>query len=285
MDMEELHEFANILTKKEEEYSATVEQAADAFTQMDEEFENKIEQAANAFTKMDEEFENEIEQTANALTEKELLKQSEMEYLEAKASGDVRSEKEYGNLTIIELTKSRFGIRCNAGFIVPFGKYEWIEGFDHGLSRVRTHGLTGYTKNITAIFHDDWNEITDRKIIEEKEAEYRIKHPEKYAKWGIIDETGKEVLPTEYDEIWKFYGKNRLSTKVVRDGVEYEIYFHSLNSSIPMPAKTKKWSSYFYENDCDNNCFKINDCYDYEGNFDYDRLEDAILDGEYVSED
>lgn len=25
-------------------------------------------------------------------------------------------------------------------------KYEWIEGFDHGLSRVRTHGLTGYTK-------------------------------------------------------------------------------------------------------------------------------------------
>lgn len=140
-------------------------------------------------------------------------------------------------------------------------------------------------KNITAIFDDDWNEITDRKIIEEKEAEYRIKHPEKYAKWGIIDETGKEVLPTEYDEIWKFYGKNRLSTKVVRDGVEYEIYFHSLNSSIPMPAKTKKWSSYFYENDCDNNCFKINDCYDYEGNFDYDRLEDAILDGEYVSED
>ena len=283
--MEELHEFANILTKKEEEYNATVEQAANAFTKMDEEFENKIEQAANAFTKMDEEFENEIEQTANALTEKELLKQSEMEYLEAKASGDVRSEKEYGNLTIIELTKSRFGIRCNAGFIVPFGKYEWIEGFDHGLSRVRTHGLTGYTKNITSILDDDWNEITDRKIIEEREAEYRMKHPEKYAKWGIIDETGKEVLPTEYDEIWKFYGKNRLSTKVVRDGVEYEIYFHSLNSSIPMPANTKKWSSYFDENDSDNNCFKINDCYDYEGNFDYDRLEDAILDGEYVSED
>ncbi len=32
MDMEELHEFANILTKKEEEYNATVEQAANAFT-------------------------------------------------------------------------------------------------------------------------------------------------------------------------------------------------------------------------------------------------------------
>lgn len=285
MDMEELHEFANILTQKEEEYNTTIEQAANAFTQMDEEFENKIEQAANTFTQMDEEFENKIEQAANALTEKELLKQSEMEYLEAKASGDVRSETAYGNLTIIELAKSRFGIKCDAEFIVPFGKYEWIEGFDHGLSRVRTHGLTGYTKNITAIFDDDWNEITDRKIIEEKEAEYRMKHPEKYAKWGIIDETGKEVLPTEYDEIWKFYGKNRLSTKVVKDGVEDEIYFHNLNSSIPMPANTKKRSSYFDENDCDNNCFNINDCYDYEGNFDYDRLEDAILDGEYVSED
>lgn len=30
--MEELHEFANILTQKEEEYNATVEQAANAFT-------------------------------------------------------------------------------------------------------------------------------------------------------------------------------------------------------------------------------------------------------------
>ena len=32
MDMEELHEFANILTQKEEEYNATIEQAANAFT-------------------------------------------------------------------------------------------------------------------------------------------------------------------------------------------------------------------------------------------------------------
>lgn len=119
MDMEELHEFANILTQKEEEYNTTIEQAANAFTQMDEEFENKIEQAANTFTQMDEEFENKIEQAANALTEKELLKQSEMEYIEAKASGDVRSETAYGNLTIIELTKSRFGIKCDAEFIVP----------------------------------------------------------------------------------------------------------------------------------------------------------------------
>ncbi len=31
--------------------------------------------------------------------------------------------------------------------------------------------------------------------------------------------------------------------------------------------------------------FTLDDCFDMEGNFDYERLEDAILDGEYVPED
>lgn len=31
--------------------------------------------------------------------------------------------------------------------------------------------------------------------------------------------------------------------------------------------------------------FRIDDCYDAEGYFDNDRLEDAIMDGEYVPED
>lgn len=32
----------------------------------------------------------------------------------------------------------------------------------------------------------------------------------------------------------------------------------------------------------EDDSFDISDCYDSEGNFDYDRLEDAIMDGEYV---
>lgn len=44
-----------------------------------------------------------IGQASNASSEKDLLKQSAMEYLEAKASGEVRSETKYGKLTIIEL--------------------------------------------------------------------------------------------------------------------------------------------------------------------------------------
>ena len=39
-------------------------------------------------------------------------------------------------------------------------------------------------------------------------------------KWGIIDEDGKEVLKAEYDSIWKFEGKQRYDTKVIKDGVE-----------------------------------------------------------------
>lgn len=35
----------------------------------------------------------------------------------------------------------------------------------------------------------------------------------------------------------------------------------------------------------ENDCFSIDECFDSEGNFDYERLEDAIMDGEYVPED
>ena len=202
--------------------------------------------------------------------EKDSLKQSELEYLEAKAAGKIRLEKEYGNLTIIELTNHRSGVKKENEFIVPFGKYEWIEGFDHGLSRVRTHGSVEY--NTVAIYDGNWY----------TEAEYRIKHPEEYPKWGIINEAGEEVLPTEYDSIWKFYGKNYLYTKVSKNGIESKIYFHDLNPSIPMPASNKKKLSTNY---CYDDYFNINECYDDEGNFDFDRLEGAILDGEYVPED
>ena len=41
----------------------------------------------------------------------------------------------------------------------------------------------------------------------------------KDAKWGIIDTTGRVVLPIEYDEIWHFHNKPELySTKVIKDG-------------------------------------------------------------------
>lgn len=73
--------------------------------------------------------------------------------------------------------------------IVPFGKYNWIDGFDKGLARVKI-----------------WNSEGEGK-----------------AKWGLIDETGKEVLPIEYDNIWNFYGKERDTTRVEKGNSAQDI--------------------------------------------------------------
>lgn len=57
--------------------------------------------------------------------------------------------------------------------VVPFGKYNWIDGFDNGLARVRIG-------NVTNGQNENGN------------------------KWGLVDENGKEILPLEYDNIWTF---------------------------------------------------------------------------------
>lgn len=56
---------------------------------------------------------------------------------------------------------------------------------------------------------------------------------------GIINESGEEVLPLEYDSIWNFLNKGRLSTKTVKQGHEEEVFFHDLNSSVPLPIWEK----------------------------------------------
>ena len=42
-------------------------------------------------------------------------------------------------------TQSRIPIRelrIDGSVVVPFGKYNWIDGFDNGLARVKTGGVT-----------------------------------------------------------------------------------------------------------------------------------------------
>lgn len=72
----------------------------------------------------------------------------------------------------------------------------------------------------------------------------------KDAKWGAINKEGEEVRPLAY------------CTK---------------------KAKHKQRINYMDMNEDDY--FSIDKCFDQEGNFDYERLEDAIMDGEYVPED
>lgn len=144
-----------------------------------------------------------------------------------------RLEMTFGSVTVVRREDYQWGVVDNTGKeIVPFGKYEWIDKFDKGLCRVRTKGKTLCTKNIAGIWTSE-SFVNDPRAIHEITIKDFQENPDKYAKWGIINEQGEEVLPVEYDEVWNFCGKNRLSTKAVKNGVTTEIYFHDLNPSLP----------------------------------------------------
>ena len=103
----------------------------------------------------------------------------------------------------------------------------------------------------------------------------RAKHPETYAKWGIINEQGEEVLPVEYDDVWNFLGKKRFSTKVVLNGESYEVSFHDLNPSLPLRGQRSSSRSYVDDYDYNNN-WGNDDGIDYEKETWY-----ALTDGQY----
>lgn len=85
----------------------------------------------------------------------------------------------------------RYGvINISGDVIVPFGKYDWIDGFTNGLARIKLG------KQSNGLVDND-------------------------NKWGLIDINGNEVLSPEYDNIWNFYGKNYSSIVVVKNGVKY----------------------------------------------------------------
>lgn len=75
--------------------------------------------------------------------------------------------------------------------IIPFGKYQWIDGFQNGLAKVASHEDNECGTWIPVLC-------------------------EVVAKQGIINELGEEVLPLEYD-IWKFYGKDFDTIKVIKN--------------------------------------------------------------------
>lgn len=80
--------------------------------------------------------------------------------------------------------------------IVQYGKYAWIDIFDRGLARVK------YGNSSSLNYEGD--------------------------QWGIIDETGKEILPVKYDNIWNFYGKKYDTIVIEKDGVRSYVPFSEL---------------------------------------------------------
>ena len=155
--------------------------------------------------------------------------------------------KAYNNIFVVRNKNYEWGVLNINGFeIVPFGKYEWIDAFDSGLCRVRSHGHIRNTCNVLAVVQDSHHVVTDKDEIKKIHDEDFRHHPERYAKWGIINENGEEVLPVEYDEIWNFVGKNRQSTKVVKNGQTSEVFFCDLNPSLRDGMQTNRRNSYRY---------------------------------------
>ena len=129
----------------------------------------------------------------------------------------MRKTNNYGKVNVVENYQYQYGVTDNDGnVIVPFGKYAWISGFDHGLARVKSiFGSVRINLETGAVEN---------------------------AKWGIIDIEGNEVLPLEYDEIWNFLGKGRSSTKIVKDGraFDFDLECHILQDYASGRSKARR---------------------------------------------
>ena len=148
-----------------------------------------------------------------------------------------RSIDVYGDVAIVEDSHYKQGVVSLDGtIIVPVNKYGWIDVFDSGFARVRTHGRVGYInpkrKVLESFKVDNNGELKnvpyDVEAKQERLYEDSKLHPEKYAKWGIINTRGEEVLPLEYDEIWSWKGKHRTSTTVRKGDELITIRFDAL---------------------------------------------------------
>ena len=109
----------------------------------------------------------------------------------------------------------------------------------------------------------------------------KVKHPEKYAKWGIINKNGDIVLPVVYDDIWNFYGRNQDYITVEKDGDTFQIYFSCFKE---ICKAHRNWIESLKEA-LDDDYMSHSWYRDSEGFWDEDLLEDAYLDGEWVDDD
>lgn len=118
------------------------------------------------------------------------------------------------NITTVQDYQGNWGAIDNQGnVIVPFGKYEWIDGFQNGLARV------------IAFEKEDKEKPKDGSYLS------RMKSFGCGTNGGIINEDGEEVLPTKYD-VWRFYGKNYPTIRYSTDKKKYCVRYESLNPSL-----------------------------------------------------
>lgn len=99
-------------------------------------------------------------------------------------------------ITLRSMSEGYAVIDFNGNIIVPFGVYNYIDGFDQGFARVKI----GTTTNGI--------ETSD-------------------SRWGIINDEGEIIVEPVNKNIWNFYGKAREYTKVVTsDSITLEFHFN-----------------------------------------------------------
>lgn len=188
---------------------------------------------ASVISKIDdrqEQMESDIVDAAKTADKLQDIQDSQSLYRNACLTNKIKDKTIYGDIAVITIKGGMMGVFKNNNCLVPFGKYAWIDGFDNGLARVRSYGQTTYSKNTVAIIGLDENKVINgADAIEQHVKKDFAEHPENFAKWGIINEEGKEVLPVIYDEVWNFYGKDRATTKAVRNGVEFNVSLRELS--------------------------------------------------------
>ncbi len=223
--------------------------------------------------------ERQLKRAADAISKMEI----DQNELDAIRLGTNKKTLQCGSLYVIEHQNGDYGVVDNEGhIIVPFGKYGWIDGFSFGLARVRTKGHSGRVGNTIGVVDLDGPlNILGKSEVKRYIAEDRKINPQKYAKWGIINERGEEVLPLEYDDIWGFFNRDISYTTVEKDGKSQQVSLYNLNPTL----RTARVRKQVRHRSLDFEYPEYPDYYDSEGFLDEERLEDAYLDGEWVPDD
>lgn len=131
---------------------------------------------------------------------------------------------------------------------VPFGRYDFIDGFEEGFARVKI-GSSG-------------------SLCREGD------------KWGLIDESGKEILPVEYSRIDKFYLKDVRYTIVEKDDLIQE--FHLMEGELTYDGAYEDELRKLQQEDEDYRALcEYRDSQDYYDDSDMRDSWDAMTDGMY----
>ncbi len=135
----------------------------------------------------------------------------------------------------------------NYRVIIAPGKYNWIDKFWNGFARV------------TALPDIPEEEIKEQLDIYYQERgrgkpssyfttleECPLVIRKKYAKFGLINEKGDEIIAPIYDSIWNFYEKNYDTFILEKDGQTYKAFFCNPTDITPCLLRTC-----LYNNDTD----------------------------------